>query len=184
MPSSFLVLEGTARLCPFGVIGYAKGSMADREPMTVRGYERLKEELKRLKTVDRPATTAAIEEARAHGDLSENAEYHAAREKQSFIEGRINEIESRLALSEVIDPKSITGSKVKFGATVTLLDTSNDEQVTYQIVGLDEAELKAGKISVTAPIARALINREAGDTVTVRLPKGEKEYEVVRVEFV
>lgn len=158
--------------------------MADREPMTVRGYERLKEELKRLKTVDRPATTAAIEEARAHGDLSENAEYHAAREKQSFIEGRIGEIESKLALAEVIDPKALSGDKVKFGATVTLKDLESDDEVRYQIVGLDEADLKAGKISVTAPIARALINRSSGDTVTVRLPKGEKEYEVVRVEFV
>ncbi len=158
--------------------------MSDREPMTTTGYERLKEELRRLKTVERPAVTAAIEEARAHGDLSENAEYSAAKEKQSFIEGRIKEIESKLALAEVIDPKTLSGTKVVFGATVTVLDLESDEQSTYQIVGLDEADLKARKISVTAPMARGLIGKKVGDTVTVRLPKGEKEYEIVGVQFV
>jgi transcription elongation factor GreA len=159
-------------------------AMADREPMTSQGYERLKEELKKLKTVDRVQISAAIEEARAHGDLKENAEYHAAKEKQSFIEGRISEVESRLAQADVIDPKTLSGDKVKFGATVTLLDSGTDEKVTYQIVGLDEADIKLRKISFSAPIARALINRSVGDTVTVRLPKGEKEYEVVGVEWV
>jgi transcription elongation factor GreA len=159
-------------------------AMSDREPMTTTGYERLKEELRRLKTVERPAVTAAIEEARAHGDLSENAEYSAAKEKQSFIEGRIKEIESKLALAEVIDPKTLSGTKVVFGATVTVLDLESDEQSTYQIVGLDEADLKARKISVTAPMARGLIGKKVGDTVTVRLPKGEKEYEIVGVQFV
>lgn len=158
--------------------------MSDREPMTVTGYERLKEELRKLRTVERPAVTAAIEEARAHGDLSENAEYAAAREKQSFMEGRIKEIESKLALAEVIDPKTLSGERVLFGATVTILDLETDEETTYQIVGLDEADIKERKISVTAPMARGLIGRSVGDTTTVRVPKGAKEYEIVKVEFV
>lgn len=159
--------------------------MSDREPMTRRGYDALKVELKNLRSVERPAITAAIEEARAHGDLSENAEYHAAKEKQSFIEGRIAEIDSRLALAEIIDPEKLSGDKVVFAATVTLLDCDADEEVTYQIVGTDEVDAKAGRISYTAPVARALIGKSVGDTATVRLPrKGEKEYEIVRVEFV
>ena len=158
--------------------------MSDREPMTVFGYEHLKEELKRLKSVDRLETSRAIEVARAHGDLSENAEYHAAKERQSFIEGRIREVESKLALAEIIDPTSLSGTKVMFGATVTLLDCETDEAVTYQIVGLDEADLKQGKISVTSPMARGFIGRHQGDIVTVRLPKGEKEYEVTSVQFI
>jgi transcription elongation factor GreA len=153
--------------------------------MTVTGYNQLKEELKRLRTVERPKVSAEIEEARAHGDLSENAEYHAAKEKQSFIEGRIQEIDSKLALADVIDPSTLSGEKVVFGATVTVLDVDNDEESKYQIVGLEEADLKAGKISVTSPIARALIGRSVGDSTIVRLPrKGEKELEVLAVEFV
>lgn len=159
--------------------------MSDREPMTRRGYDLLKEELKHLRSVERPAITAAIEEARAHGDLSENAEYHAAKEKQSFIEGRIAEIDSKLALAEIIDPATLSGEKVVFAATVTVMDTDSEEEARYQIVGTDEVDAKAGLISYTAPVARALIGKSVGDTVTVRLPrKGEKEYEIVRVEFV
>mgnify|MGYP006291559209 FL=1 len=159
--------------------------MSDREPMTVTGYNQLKEELKRLKTVERPKVSKEIEEARAHGDLSENAEYHAAKEKQSFIEGRIAELDSKLALADVFDPTTLSGEKVVFVATVTVLDLDADEEAKYQIVGLEEADLKAGKISVTAPIARAQIGKSVGDTTVVRLPKrGDKELEVVEVEFV
>jgi transcription elongation factor GreA len=157
---------------------------SDREPMTAAGYQLLKEELKRLKTVDRPNISKAIEEARAHGDLSENAEYHAAKEKQSFIEGRIKELESKIALAEVIDPKTLSGDKVVFGATVKLLDCETEDEVTYQIVGDDEADLKQGKVSVKAPVARALIGQRKGEIVTVRTPKGgEKEYEILVVSF-
>jgi transcription elongation factor GreA len=153
--------------------------------MTQVGYQKLKDELKRLRTVERPAVSEAIEEARAHGDLSENAEYHAAKEKQSFIEGRIKELESKIALADVIDPSTLSGDKVVFGATVTIVDLDSDEASTYQIVGLEEADIKAGKISVTAPMARALIGRRLGDEVVVRLPKkGEKEYEITKIEFV
>jgi len=159
--------------------------MSDREPMTVTGYARLKDELKDLKSVQRPAISAAIEEARAHGDLKENAEYHAAKEKQAFIEGRIKEVESKLALAEVIDPSTLTGDKVVFGATVTVVDGESGESSRYQIVGLDEADLKEGKISLTAPIARALMGKRVGDIVEVKLPKrGNKELEVEKVEFV
>lgn len=159
--------------------------MSDREPMTTTGYQKLKEELKDLKTVQRPKVSKEIEEARAHGDLSENAEYHAAKEKQSFIEGRIKEIDSRLALADVIDPTSLGGEKVVFGATVTIMDLDSEEESRYQIVGVDEAEIKEGKISLTAPIARALIGRSVGDEVKLRLPKkGEKAFEILEVEFI
>ncbi len=158
--------------------------MAHRETMTANGYEALKEELKRLKVVERPAVTQAIAEARAHGDLSENAEYAAAREKQAFVEGRIREIESKLASADVIDPKTLSGNKVVFGATVTLLDLESDEQQKMQLVGVDEADIKRGKISFTAPMARALIGRSPGDTATVKLPKGDREYEILAVEFI
>lgn len=159
--------------------------MADKVPMTVVGYQKLKDELKHLKTVERVETSKAIEVARAHGDLSENAEYHAAKERQGFIEGRIQEIESKLALAEVIDPRRLSGERVVFGATVTLSDTETEEEVTYQIVGLDEADLKACKISVTSPMARAMIGKSRGDEVSVRTPKGgAKEYEIVRVQFI
>jgi transcription elongation factor GreA len=155
--------------------------VADRVPMTVAGYEKLKDELRLLKTVERPKASQAIEVARAHGDLRENAEYAAAKERQGFVEGRIQEIESRLALAEVIDPKKLGGDRVVFGATVTVSD--GDDEKVYQIVGLDEADLKQGKISVTAPIARALIGKRVGDVVTVPGPKA-KEYEVTEVKFV
>ncbi len=152
--------------------------------MTAVGYQLLKEELKRLKSVERPENSKAIEEARAHGDLSENAEYHAAKEKQSFIEGRIKELESKIALAEVIDPKTLSGDKVVFGATVKLLDCATDDEVTYQIVGDDEADLKVGKISVKAPLARALIGQRSGEIITLKLPKkGDHEYEILGVDF-
>lgn len=151
--------------------------------MTVLGYERLKTELSHLKKVERPNISKAIEEARAHGDLSENAEYHAAKEKQSFIEGRIREVESKLALSDVIDPSKLTGDKVVFGATVTFVDVDTDEEASYQIVGVDEADLKEKKISYTSPMARALIGKRVGEEVKLRLPKGEKELEIMSVDF-
>ena len=158
---------------------------SDREPMTAAGYQALKEELKRLKSVERIEIAKQIEVARAHGDLSENAEYHAAREKQSFIEGRIKELESKLALAEVIDPKTLSGNKVVFGATVKLLDCESEDEIKYQIVGDDEADLKQGKISVKAPLARALIGQRVGEIVTIKNPKkGDREYEILSVDFI
>lgn len=157
--------------------------MADKVPMTVFGYQKMKDELKQRKSIERPLITAAIEEARAHGDLSENAEYHAARERQSFNEGRIMELESKLALAEIIDPSTLSGEKVVFGATVTIIDAETEEERTYQIVGVDEADSKENKISVTSPIARALIGKSVGDEATVRSPKGETVYEIGQVLF-
>jgi transcription elongation factor GreA len=133
--------------------------------------------------VDRPAVVKAIAEAREHGDLSENAEYHAAREKQSFIEGRIQELEDKLSRAEVIDVAKLNGTAVKFGATVTLVDNDTEEKVTYQIVGEDEADIKAGRLSVTSPLARALIGKSLKDTAEVSTPKGGKSYEIVKVAF-
>lgn len=157
--------------------------MSDKVPMTVLGYQKMKDELKHRKTVDRVAITAAIEEARAHGDLSENAEYHAAKERQSFNEGRIMELESKLAQAEIIDPSTLSGERVVFGATVTIIDAETEEERTYQIVGVDEADSKENKISVTSPIARALIGKSVGDEATVRSPKGETVYEIGAVQF-
>jgi transcription elongation factor GreA len=158
--------------------------MADRVPMTKGGLLRLKEELKRLKNVERPKIVKEISEARSHGDLSENAEYHAAKEKQSHVEGRILQVEHWIASAEVIDVSKHTGDKVVFGATVTLEDSESGDPVKYRIVGELEADLKQGRISVTSPIARALIGRSEGDTVTVRTPGGSKEYEIQAVEYV
>jgi transcription elongation factor GreA len=151
--------------------------------MTKGGLERLKAELKRLKGVDRPRIVKEIAEARSHGDISENAEYHAAKEKQSHLEGRIAQVEHWIASAEVIDVSRHVGDKIVFGATVTLADAEGGDEVRYRIVGELEADLKQGKISVTSPIARALIGRSEGDEVTVRSPGGEKTYEVVTVEF-
>jgi transcription elongation factor GreA len=154
-------------------------------PMTIGGAERLRAELNELKSVKRPAIIQAIAEAREHGDLRENAEYHAAREQQSFCEGRIKEIEGKLADSELIDISKIPVSgKVIFGATVTLLNLDKDETVRYQIVGEDEAEVKAGKISVGSPIARAIMGKEIGDEVVVKAPSGNIEYEIGKVEHI
>lgn len=159
--------------------------MSDRVPMTNGGLLRLKEELKRLKNVERPKIVKEIAEARSHGDLSENAEYHAAKEKQSHIEGRILQVEHWIASAEVIDVTKHAGSdRVIFGATVSLEETESGDQVTYRIVGELEADLKQGRISVTSPIARALIGRQEGDTAVVRTPGGQKEYEIQSIEFV
>ena len=153
-------------------------------PITTRGAEKLKTELHRLKTVDRPAVINAIAEARAQGDLSENAEYDAAKDRQGFIEGRIQEIEGKLSAAQIIDPSAIdAGGKVVFGATVELEDESTGDAVTYQIVGEDEADLKLGLINVGSPIARALIGKEEGDTAEVQAPGGVKRYEIVAVSY-
>ena len=154
-------------------------------PITKRGAEKLKTELHRLKTVDRPGVIQAIAEARAQGDLSENAEYDAAKDRQGFIEGRIQEIESKLAAAQIIDPASVdAGGKVVFGATVELEEETSGEKVKYQIVGEDEADLKQGLINVSSPIARALIGKEEGDTAEVRAPAGLRRYEIVAVRYV
>jgi transcription elongation factor GreA len=154
-------------------------------PLTVRGAEKLKEELQRLKSVERHAVIQAIAEARAQGDLSENAEYEAAKDKQGFIEGRILEIESKLAAAQVIDPSGLdAGGKVVFGSTVDLEDEESGSKVTYQIVGDDEADLKKGLISISSPIARALIGKEAGDVAEVQAPGGVRSYEIVNVRYV
>jgi transcription elongation factor GreA len=156
-----------------------------RTPMTLRGAEALRNELKRLKTEDRPRVIKAIAEARSHGDLSENAEYHAAREQQGFIEGRIGEIEAKLSTAEVIDPSSVTNNgKVIFGATVELEDQDGGKSISYQIVGEDEADIKSGRISITSPIARALVGKSAGDVVDVTAPGGTHSYEIVKVRYV
>lgn len=154
-------------------------------PLTKRGAEKLKEELQRLKTKDRPEVIAAIAEARSHGDLSENAEYDAAKDRQGFIEGRIKEVEAKLAAAQVIDPASLNaGGRVVFGATVELEEQDSGEQVTYQIVGEDEADLKKGLINVGSPIGRALIGKEEGDTAEVQAPGGARHYEIIGVKYI
>jgi transcription elongation factor GreA len=152
-------------------------------PMTLDGFNRLQDELKRLKSTDRPAIIRQIAEARDHGDLSENAEYHAARERQGFIEGRIMELEDKISRGEVIDVSKLSGKVVKFGATVTLADEDTDEEQIFQIVGEDEADVSKGRLSVTSPLARALIGKRKGDSVEVTTPRGAKSYEVVKVAF-
>ena len=154
----------------------------DKIPLTRAGFTRLEAELKQLKSVERPAIIAAIAEARAHGDLSENAEYHSAKEKQSFIEGRIKELEGVLGLADVIDPARLNGP-IKFGATVELVDEDTDEEKTYQIVGEYEADIEAGKLNVRSPLARSLIGKEEGDSVEVRTPGGAKSYEILKVSY-
>ncbi len=158
--------------------------MADRIPMTPRGQRRLRDELKRLREVERPKNVLDIEIARGHGDLSENAEYHAAKERQSFLEGRIRELEGTIAMAEVIDPGKLSGSRVVFGATVRLADTESGEETVYSIVGDHEGDIKEGRIAVSAPLARALIGREEGDTVNLRTAKGSREYQIQEVKFV
>jgi len=152
-------------------------------PMTPRGQQLLKDELKRLREVERPKNVRDIEEARAHGDLKENAEYHAAKEKQGFIEGRSREIEAVLAQADVIDPGKLSGTKVVFGATVKLTDTDSGDEVTYTIVGEYEADIKQSRIAISAPLARAMIGREQGDTVTLKTAKGTREFEITSVRF-
>lgn len=157
----------------------------DKVPLTARGADQLKDELKRLKNEDRPRVIKAIAEAREHGDLKENAEYHAAREEQSFIEGRIKDIEGKLSNAQIIDvTKMNAGGKVIFGSTVVLVDEDSGDEVTYQIVGEDEADIKQGMISVTSPIARALIGKLEGDIAVVKAPGGDKEYEIVEVKYI
>lgn len=155
----------------------------EKVPMTTQGHIALEAELKDFKSVRRPAIIEAIAEARAHGDLSENAEYHAAKEQQSFIEGRIQELESVLSRAQIIDPASLSGDTVKFGATVVIEDEETGEESTYQIVGDYEADTEAGKISISAPIARALIGKSEGDSVNVKTPKGTRSYEIMKVKF-
>ena len=152
-------------------------------PMTVQGHAALETELKHLKSVERPEIINAISVARDHGDLSENAEYHAAKEKQGFIEGRIQELESKLSLAQVIDPSTMSGEVVRFGAIVKIVNEDTDEESTYQIVGEDEASVKLGKISVTSPIARAMITKEVGDAFEVIAPGGSKGYEILEVSY-
>ncbi|GER07371.1 transcription elongation factor GreA [Iodidimonas muriae] len=156
--------------------------MTEKVPMLASGFNSLKAELQQLKTVERPAVVRAIEEARAHGDLSENAEYHAAKEKQGMIEARVMELEDSLSRAEVIDPTTLKGDKVMFGATVTLLD-EDDKSTTYQIVGVEEADVKKGRISFTSPIGRSMIGRSLGDEVEVITPSGEKYFEIEKIEF-
>ncbi len=154
----------------------------EKIPMTRRGFDALDAELRALKSVERPAVIRAIAEAREHGDLSENAEYHAAREKQSFIEGRIKEVEAIMGRAEVIDPARLGGA-IKFGATVTIVDEETDEEKTYQIVGEPEADIENNLLNIRSPLARALIGKEPGDSVEVRTPGGERSYEVLSVEY-
>ncbi len=152
--------------------------------MTAEGYQALDEDLKRLKTLERPAVIAAISEARQHGDLSENAEYHAAKERQGWIEGQIADIEDRMARAQVIDVSKLSGTQVKFGATVSVVDEDTEDEARYQIVGEHEADVKSGKISIASPIARAMIGKEMGDVVEVNTPGGTKAYEILKVEWV
>ena len=154
----------------------------EKIPLTRAGYDKLDAELKHLKSVERPEIIAAIAEARAHGDLSENAEYHSAKEKQSFIEGRIKELESVISLADVIDPSKLSGS-IKFGAVVRLVDEDTDEERTYQIVGEYEADIENGRLNIKSPLARALIGKTVGDSIEVRTPGGEKSYEVLSVSY-
>ncbi|HEX8232886.1 MAG TPA: transcription elongation factor GreA [Caulobacteraceae bacterium] len=156
----------------------------EKVPMTGQGFATLDDELKRLKTVERPSVIAAISEARSHGDLSENAEYHAAKDRQGWIESRIAEIEDKIARAQVIDVSKLSGDKVKFGATVTVVDEDTEEESRYQIVGEHEADVKAGRLSLTSPLARAMIGKEVGDAVEVNTPGGVKAYEILKLEWV
>ena len=157
--------------------------MDGREPITVEGHKMLQTELKMLKSVERPKVIEAIAVAREHGDLSENAEYDAAKEKQGFIEGRIKQIESKMAACDIIDISKLSGDKVVFGATVTLCNIDTDSEVTYKIVGMDEADVKCGKISIQSPIARGLIGKHVDDEVVIVTPAGKKEFEIIKVSF-
>jgi len=152
-------------------------------PMTAQGLQRLEDELRNLKSVERPAIILAIAEARSHGDLSENAEYHAARERQSFIEGRIQELEEVIGAAEVINPSALSGDSIKFGAHVSLVDEETDRQSSYQIVGVYEADIKQGLLSVSSPLAKALIGKKIGDTVAVPAPGGDRSYEILGVKY-
>ena len=151
--------------------------------MTAPGLQRLEDELRHLKSVERPAIIRAIAEARSHGDLSENAEYHAARERQSFIEGRVIELEEIVSAAEVIDPASLSGDQIKFGAHIKLVDEETDKEATYQIVGVHEADIKLWRLSISSPLAKALIGKKTGDTISVPAPGGDRSYEVLEVKY-
>lgn len=155
----------------------------EKIPMTRAGFDKLDSELKHLKSVERPAIIRAISEAREHGDLSENAEYHSAKEKQSFIEGRVKELEGAISLADVIDPTKMSGA-IKFGATIHLVDEDTDEEKTYQIVGEYEADIENGKLNIKSPLARAMIGKEEGDSVEVRTPGGERSYEILKISYI
>jgi len=167
-----------------GSFFYISRLKMDKVPMTQAGFNKLEVELKNLKSVERPAVIQAIAEARAHGDLSENAEYHAARERQSFIEGRIKELDAVTSLAQIIEPTSLSGDVVKFGATVIVADEEDDEEMKFQIVGPYESDADSGKISITAPVARAMIGKSVGDSVEVSTPKGRRHYEILMVMYV
>jgi len=156
----------------------------EKVPMTRTGFTRLEIELKRLKGVERPAVIKALEEARAHGDLSENAEYHAAKERQAFIESRVAELDSKVSRAQIIDTSNISGKTVKFGATVTVVDEDDDSEMKFQIVGEDEADIKEKRLSVNSPLARALIGKQVGDEVEVATPSGGKFYELLKVQYI
>ena len=157
--------------------------MLKRIPITPEGYQKLKEEVEKLLKVERPKNIRDISEARAHGDLSENAEYHAAKERQSFIEGRIQELKTKLALADVIDPSKISQDRIAFGATVKVIDIDTDEEKVFQLVGPEEADVKNGKISIISPVGRALLNKETGDVVTIKAPAKTMEYEILEIRF-
>jgi transcription elongation factor GreA len=156
----------------------------EKVPMTGEGFQALDDELKRLKSVERPSVIAAIAEARSHGDLSENAEYHAAKERQGWIEGRIAEIEDKISRAQVIDVSKLSGAAVKFGATVTVVDEDTEDEARYQIVGEHEADVKKGRLSLTSPLARTMIGKEPGEVVEVQTPGGTKSYEILKVEWI
>lgn len=172
--------QATARQGPWHL--HLRVGTMEKIPMTRAGFTALDDELKTLKSAERPAVIRAIAEAREHGDLSENAEYHAAREKQSFIEGRIKELEAMLSLADVIDTSKLSGA-VKFGATVTLVDEDTDEKKTYQIVGEAEADIERGLLNIRSPLARSLIGKEEGDSVDVKTPGGQKSYEILSIKY-
>lgn len=161
----------------------AKGGIMQRVPMTRNGYQKLQEEFERLMKIERPRIIQAIAEARSHGDLSENAEYHAAREKQSFIEGKIQELQTKISLAEIIDPSKINQSKIAFGARVKVLDIQADEEYYFILVGPDEADVKNGKISISSPVGRALLGKEIGDTAVIKAPARTMEYEILEINF-
>jgi len=155
----------------------------EKVPMTPGGLQHLQDELRRLKSEERPAVIRAIAEARAHGDLSENAEYHAAKERQAFIEGRVGELEDKISRAEVIDPKKMSGTTVMFGAVVTVVDEETEKESTFRIVGTDEADIQKGLLSVTSPLARAMIGKEAGDQIEVNAPSGARYYEILSIRY-
>ncbi|MBT4629897.1 MAG: transcription elongation factor GreA [Deltaproteobacteria bacterium] len=158
--------------------------MSESYPISIQGYEKLKKVLKKLTSTDRPAVVSAISTAREHGDLKENAEYHAAKEQQGFIEGRIQELNAKLALANVIDITNLSGEKIVFGATVTFVDVDTDEEKIYQLVGDYESDIEQNKISISSPIARALVGKSVGDTLTIPIPKGKIEIEILEIEFI